>query len=201
MTTSTTTGTTPRVPTLDDVRRELLDASERIERTEQGWVEKVTTAGHGIVQTHLTLRLVALGLDPETIAWGVRLTKEPSGQWYIPDGIVVRADNPVPADPEAIYAGVPDLAIEILSGNPQTAAGRAERERDLVEKRRAYAARGIPHYWIVEPRTRRVTWLVLDPASGAYEERWEGPPGRDALALEAAGGESGRGGREQEWDR
>ena len=85
----------------------------------------------------------------------MRLTKEPTGQWYVPDGIVVRADNPVPADPEAIYAGVPDLAIEILSGNPQTAAGRAERERDLVEKRRAYAARGIPHYWIVEPRARR----------------------------------------------
>ena len=55
MTTSTTTGTAPRELTLDDVRRELLDASERIELTEQGWVEKVTTTGHGILQTHLTL--------------------------------------------------------------------------------------------------------------------------------------------------
>ena len=59
-----------------------------------------------------------------------------------------------------------------------TAAGRAERDRDLVEKlekRRAYAARGIPHYWIVDPRTRRVAWLVLDPRRGAYADRWEGP--------------------------
>jgi Uma2 family endonuclease len=193
-TTSTTASATPRELGLDDVRRELFDASDRIERTEQGWVEKVTTKGHGNVQTHLTARMLALGLDPETIAWGVRLTKEPSGQWYVPDGIVVRAGNPVPGDPEAIYGGIPDLAIEILSGNPQTAAGRAERERDLVEKRRAYAARGIPHYWIVEPRTRNVTWLVLDPASGAYEGRWEGPLAEVPSPWESGGGEGPHGG-------
>ena len=153
----------------------LLAAAERMELTERGWTEKVTTAGHGNLITHLTLRLVALGADPETVSWGTRLTKEPSGRWYIPDGIVFRAGNPVQADPEAIYAGVPDLAIEILSGDPDTAAGRAERDRDLEEKRRAYAARGIPHYWIVDPLTRRVAWLALDPRTGAYEDRWEGP--------------------------
>jgi Uma2 family endonuclease len=172
---TTTTGTTAQARALDGVERELLDAAARMELTDRGWVEKVTTAGHGVLQTHLTLRLVALGLDPETISWGVRLTREPEGRWYVPDGIVVRADNPVPADPEAIYGGVPDLAIEILSGDPETAAGRAERDRDLVEKRRAYAARGIPHYWIVDPRRRRVRWLVLDPRGGAYADRWEGP--------------------------
>jgi Uma2 family endonuclease len=171
----TTTSTTVQARALDAVERELLDAAARMELTDRGWVEKVTTAGHGILQTHLTVRLLALGLDPDTIAWGVRLTKEPTGQWYIPDGIVVRADNRVPYDPEAIYGGVPDLAIEILSGDPETAAGRAERDRDLVEKRRAYAARGIPHYWIVDPRTRRLAWLVLDPRRGAYDDRWEGP--------------------------
>lgn len=194
MTTSTTTSATPREMGLDDVRRELFDASDRIERTEQGWVEKVTTKGHGIVQTLLTVRLLALGLDPESIAWGVRLTKEPSGQWYVPDGIVVRADNPVPGDLEAIYGGVPDLVIEILSGDPQSAAGRAERERDLVEKRRAYAVRGIPHYWIVEPRGRRVTWLVRDKASGTYEEQWEGPLGEALSPWGSGGGEGPHGG-------
>jgi Uma2 family endonuclease len=135
----------------------------------------VPAVGPRAGQTHLTLRLVGLGLDPDTIAWGVRLTKEPTGQWYVPDGIVVRADNPVPPDPEAIYAGVPDLAIEILSGDHATAAGRAERDRDLVEKRRAYAARGIPHSWIVDSRPRRLAWLVLDPRRGVYVDRWEGP--------------------------
>ena len=173
--TTTSTAAQAQARARDDVERELLDAAARMELTDRGWVEKVTTVGHGNLQSHLLLRLVALGLDPETIAWGVRLTKEPTGQWYVPDGIVVRADNPVPADPEAIYAGVPDLAIEILSGDPATAAGRVERDRDLVEKRRAYAARGIPHYWIVDPRPRRVVWLVLDPRRGAYADRWEGP--------------------------
>jgi Uma2 family endonuclease len=191
---ATTTRKKPLADPLDEVRRELLDAAERMELTEQGWVEKMTTAGHGNVQTHLTLRLVGLGVDPETIFWNVRQTKEATGQWYVPDGIVVRANNPVPADPEAIYGGVPDLAIEILSGNPQTAARRAERERDLVEKRRAYAVRGIPHYWIVEPRGRTVTWLVLEPASGAYEVRWEGPLGEAPSPWGSGGGEGPTGG-------
>ena len=173
--TTTAESTAARELVRDGVRRALLDAADRMELTERGWIEKATTAGHGNLQTHLTLRLVALGVDPETIFWGVRLTREPTGRWYVPDGIVVRAENPVPAAPEAIYAGAPDLAIEILSGDPATAAGRAERERDLVEKRRAYAARGIPHYWVVEPGPRRVAWLVLDPRAGAYADHWEGP--------------------------
>ena len=167
-----TTDPTAEDPTVEDL---LLAAAERMELTERGWIEKVTMAGHGNLVTHLTSRLLALGVDPETLYWGVRLTKERSGAWYVPDGIVVRAANPVPADPERIYAGVPDLAIEILSGDPQTAAGRAEQERDLREKRGAYAARGIPHYWIVDPLTRRVAWLALDPRTSAYEDRWEGP--------------------------
>ena len=114
-------------------------------------------------------------MDPETISWGVRLSKERSGAWYVPDGIVVRAGNPVPADPAAICAGVPDLAVEILSGDRETAAGRAEQERDLREKRRASAARGVPDSWIVDPLTRRVAWPARDPRTGTYEDRWEGP--------------------------
>jgi Putative restriction endonuclease len=100
MTTSTTASATPRELGLDDVRLELFDASDRIERTEQGW----------------------------------------------------------------------------------------------VEKRRAYAARGIPHYWIVEPNGRRVTWLVLDPASGAYEGRWEGPLGETPSPWASEGGAGSHGG-------
>ena len=168
---------TQTVPTRDDptVEALLLAAAERMELTERGWIEKVTTAGHANLVAHLTARLLALGVDLEELYFGGRLTRERSGAWYVPDGFVVRAGNPVPADPERIYGGVPDLVIEILSGDPQTAAGRAERARDLEEKRRAYAARGVPHYWIVDPLTRRVAWLALDARTGAYEDRWEGP--------------------------
>jgi Uma2 family endonuclease len=42
--------------------------------------------------------------------------------------------------------GAPDLVIEILS--PSTA------KRDRGIKMRRYAAAGVPHYWIVDPRTR-----------------------------------------------
>jgi Uma2 family endonuclease len=42
--------------------------------------------------------------------------------------------------------GVPDLVVEILS--PST------RSRDRGIKLRRYAAAGVPHYWIVDPRRR-----------------------------------------------
>src|SRR4030095_8749901 len=41
--------------------------------------------------------------------------------------------------------GTPDLVVEILS--PST------RSRDLGIKMRAYAGAGVPHYWILDPRT------------------------------------------------
>ena len=42
--------------------------------------------------------------------------------------------------------GAPDLVVEILS--PST------RSRDRGVKMRRYAAAGVPHYWIVDPRSR-----------------------------------------------
>jgi Uma2 family endonuclease len=42
--------------------------------------------------------------------------------------------------------GAPDLVVEILS--PST------RARDRGIKMRAYATAGVPHYWILDPRTR-----------------------------------------------
>lgn len=45
--------------------------------------------------------------------------------------------------------GAPDLVVEILS--PRT------RSRDLGIKMRRYAAAGVPHYWIVDPRNRTLS--------------------------------------------
>jgi Uma2 family endonuclease len=42
--------------------------------------------------------------------------------------------------------GAPDLVVELLS--PST------RRRDRGLKMQKYAAAGVPHYWIVDPRTR-----------------------------------------------
>lgn len=55
-----------------------------------------------------------------------------------------------------------DLVIEIISGTTK------DRERDLVTKRREYAAAGIPEYWLVDPKLETVT--VLQLTGEAYEE-------------------------------
>jgi len=47
-----------------------------------------------------------------------------------------------------------DLVVEIVSPDHP--------DRDLIEKRRDYAAAGIPEYWIVNPLTDTVTVLTLD---------------------------------------
>ena len=52
----------------------------------------------------------------------------------------------------------PRLVVEVVSpGEP----GEENYDRDYVEKRREYAARGIPEYWIVDPTHRIVMVLVL----------------------------------------
>lgn len=44
--------------------------------------------------------------------------------------------------------GAPDLVVEVLSRRTQS--------RDRGVKMRRYAAAGVPHYWIVVPRTRSI---------------------------------------------
>jgi Uma2 family endonuclease len=48
-----------------------------------------------------------------------------------------------------------DLVMEVVS------AGRKARHRDLVKKRGEYARAGIPEYWIVDPKFKRITVLWL----------------------------------------
>lgn len=59
----------------------------------------------------------------------------------------------------------PMLVVEVVSpGKP----GEDNYERDYVEKRREYAERGIPEYWIVDPSHGVVMVLVLEGT--AYRE-------------------------------
>ncbi len=60
---------------------------------------------------------------------------------------------------------VPQLVIEVVSpGEP----GDENYDRDYVEKRREYAQRGIPEYWIIDPTRVMVLILVLE--ASAYRE-------------------------------
>jgi Uma2 family endonuclease len=49
-----------------------------------------------------------------------------------------------------------DLVVEIISPD--------DPDRDLVDKRRDYAAAGIPEYWIVDPRDESLRVLTLESA-------------------------------------
>ncbi|GAP96412.1 Uma2 family endonuclease [Leptolyngbya sp. NIES-2104] len=86
----------------------------------------------------------------------------------------------------AIEMPPPLLVIEVVSpGNPGSPnyelASERQRQRDYVEKRREYAARGIPEYWLVDPGRSIV--LVLTLENGSYEGR--GFRGNDAISSSA----------------
>jgi Uma2 family endonuclease len=57
---------------------------------------------------------------------------------------------------EGDYPEGGDLVVEVVSGN------RADRARDLVEKRHDYAVAGIPEYWIVDPQDEVIIVLSLE---------------------------------------
>ena len=65
-----------------------------------------------------------------------------------------------------------DLVMEVVSDD--------DRRRDLETKRFEYAEAGVPEYWIVDPRTRQITVLVL--AGDRYEEHGVFNPGDRATS-------------------
>jgi Uma2 family endonuclease len=70
------------------------------------------------------------------------------------DGKLLREGEPVPM-----------LVVEVVS-NGKT--DKKSNDRDYIEKRAEYAARGIPEYWIVDPD--RAVVLVLTLVGGKYQE-------------------------------
>ena len=71
--------------------------------------------------------------------------------------------------------GAPDLLVEVLS--PSTAS------RDRVHKLDLYATAGVREYWIVDPRQRRITFLVHD-GEGFAERAPEGSSYQSAAVPE-----------------
>ncbi|HLX50294.1 MAG TPA: Uma2 family endonuclease [Streptosporangiaceae bacterium] len=77
---------------------------------------------------------------------------------FDPDITVVRLEDVGPAK----FTAPPLLAVEVRS--PSTAM------IDLTRKKDAYAAFGVPSYWIVVPDVRRPELTVFELADGRYEE-------------------------------
>ena len=68
------------------------------------------------------------------------------------------------------YGEFPDLVIEVVSADSSSQA------RDYEDKRRDYAAAGVPEYCFIDPFGQRVNVLVL--AGDAYRVQGEYVPGR-----------------------
>ncbi|PZV15867.1 MAG: hypothetical protein DCF22_06295 [Leptolyngbya sp.] len=60
----------------------------------------------------------------------------------------------------------PALVVEVVSPGE---AGTDNYDRDYIEKRAEYAARGIPEYWIVDPS--RAVVLILTLSGQSYQEQ------------------------------
>jgi Uma2 family endonuclease len=78
-----------------------------------------------------------------------------SDEVRVPDLLYYRHDR-MPSTRQNANENVPDLCIEILSpSNART---------DRVDKFQLYQAKGVPHYWIVDPEERTIEAYSLEGA-------------------------------------
>jgi Uma2 family endonuclease len=81
--------------------------------------------------------------------------------YFIPDLIVI-PDASLEGDRPALVPADTLLVAEILSPGSSTT--------DDVTKRYYYARMGIPHYWIVDPKQRILSVLLLDSRTRQYRD-------------------------------
>jgi Uma2 family endonuclease len=96
-------------------------------------------ATHHQIQVHSDQ---ATAREPDLI-----LHTEASATAILKDGKLLRLEQPAP-----------QLVVEVVSSSD---TDKAARDRDYIEKRREYAQRGIPEYWIIDPVAAEVWILTL----------------------------------------
>lgn len=111
------------------------------------------------------------GLDlGQVFMAGYRVRIRP-GKYREPDVLFVASGRKL--DERFAYGA--DLVIEIVS------AGEEHRARDLIEKRKDYAAARVPEYWIVDPESETITVLTLK--RNVYRVHGEFRPGQAATSV------------------
>lgn len=75
----------------------------------------------------------------------------------------------------------PHLVIEVVS------PGQRNRERDYGRKRRQYAARGIPEYWLIDPEEKVIAVLQLNEGNYLEVGRFAGSTQIQSPELERLG--------------
>jgi Uma2 family endonuclease len=84
---------------------------------------------------------------------------------YVSPDIMFFADDPFAGvDRDDWIRIIPDLVVEVLSPGTE--------DYDRRTKRQIYAQLGVPHYWIVDPRTRSSLECVRQPDSSYQERAW-----------------------------
>jgi Uma2 family endonuclease len=135
-------------------------STNRLIEFNQGFLEfpAMPTRNHQEVVAFLYQLLLAT-LGPKAGVWfaPIRVRVAPD-KFREPDIIVFRHKHDKRAANE-FFDGA-DLVMEVVSPDEES------HERDYVQKRKDYAAAGIPEYWIVDPNTRKITVLKL--AKGKY---------------------------------
>jgi len=71
-----------------------------------------------------------------------------------PDIVIVLKNNAGHLNENGYFHGVPDLVVEILSP--------ANRDHDLIVKKKIYQRFGVKEYWIVDPQTKVSIGFSLD---------------------------------------
>jgi len=152
----------------------LTDRSNRLLELSDGIIEvlPMPTREHQEIVRALLLALFAF-LRPRggDVLFAPLRLRVSEGNFREPDLLAV-LDTDDPRAQNRYWTGA-DLVMEVVSPDAP--------ERDLVEKRREYAEAGIPEYWIVDPRDRSVTVLVL--ADGQYREHGRFVPGQGATSV------------------
>lgn len=143
----------------------LLEAADRMELTEKGWIEEVSHPAHSRACHKVSVLLDRVGVPEDCVYQNVRLAPDRDGLRYSPDVAVVLPDNPDQPEDEVDYPGVPDLAVEVVSNTPE------DQQRDFEEKVRRYAQRGIERYWVVDPLTLELTEFRLSRSLRHPEHR------------------------------
>lgn len=141
----------------EDVRGEYIDG--------RLVVSPLPTQLHQLACQRLINALAASAPDGYDVigGWGWKLGRDEFG----PDVMVY------PVTTENIrFTGMPALAVEVLSSN---------RGYDIVMKSAKYAALGLPHYWIVDPRDHAIeTYELLD---GIYHQTTRATEGSVRLSF------------------
>ncbi|MBE9070462.1 Uma2 family endonuclease [Leptolyngbya cf. ectocarpi LEGE 11479] len=164
--------TTPRVMTLEeylnyddgtDTRYELADGILVVMPAEHSLNNTIALFLVVYFATHLGIshRLFATGHQIQVPSERVSARQpdlivhsEASATAILADGKLLRLGQPAP-----------HLVVEVVSSSD---TDKKSRDRDYVEKRREYAQRGIPEYWIIDPIAAMVQILVL--VDGVYQE-------------------------------